>query len=213
MNQAPTGAQPTQSYNPVPSNGGYGSGWSHDGKYHLLFTDTVNIYLNNGANANMNRVFNDTPLNVFGEDFYPRTVSWFADDYYFWVSGSGAASINTAGCRKAFLCYYNPVANTITVLDSFTTATDISMLSLSPCNRWIAFRQGSNLLVHRILPNRRPGAKLLSVLLTHSEHSLGTLVVIIWLSVFLSVSEFMESTQGEPQLLVVQFQIDRYLGG
>lgn len=163
MNQAPTGSQPTQSYNPLPSNGGYGSGWSRDGKYHLLFTDTVNIYHNTGANANMARVFNDTPLNVFGEDFYPRTVSWFADDYYFWVSGASTASINTAGARKAFLCRYNPVANTITVLDSFTTATDISMLSLSPCNRWIASRQGSNLIVYRILPNRRIGAELLNV--------------------------------------------------
>ena len=163
MNQSPTGSQPTQGYTPLPSNGGYGSGWSRDGKYHLLFTNTVNIYLNSGANSNMTRVFNDTPLNVFGEEFYPRTVSWFADDYYFWVSGSSTASINTVGCLKAFLCYYNPVANTITVLDSFTTAANISMLSLSPCNRWIASRQGNSLIVHRILPNRRLGTELLNL--------------------------------------------------
>lgn len=84
--QDPTSNLSVQSYSPLPSDAGSGTGWSADGKYHLFCSATISIYLYTGNAAAMVRIFNDTPENVFGETFYPKIISWFNDDYYFWIS-------------------------------------------------------------------------------------------------------------------------------
>lgn len=160
--QNPTGSQTTRALNPVPVTV-TGFGWSVDGKYLLTASaDGISVYTNNGT-ITLQRLFVDTPENVFGESFYPRSVSWFNDSYYFWTFGGTTRALTVTGCRKAFLCRYNPDTNTITVVDSLTFGADIAMLSLSPCNRWIASRQGNYLFIHNILPNRRIGSELFNI--------------------------------------------------
>lgn len=156
-----TGSQTAYALNPVPGTG-YGFGWSPNGKYLLHADTTLSIYDNNGTNV-IPRVFSDTTLNIFGETFIPKCVTWFQDNEHFWISGNTLQTTSISNSRKAFLCRFDPVANTVTVLDTWTTGADIAMMAIAPDERHIAVRLGNNIYIYAILPNRRIGAETFNV--------------------------------------------------